>query len=76
IKINNMKNKSLVSLKKITSYALTLLVVISNFGFIPAAQAVNVPTLTIGSQTALNGAHIVVPITGSNFTIGENITGV
>lgn len=68
-----MKNKILKNIKRIGSYMLALLVIGSSFGFAPVTHATG-PTLTIGSQSALNSAHIVVPITGSAFTIGTDIT--
>ena len=68
-----MKNMLSTNLKTITSYVLTLTIVILGFGFVPVAQADITPTLTIGSQTASNGDSIVVPIVGSNFTTGADI---
>ena len=64
-----MKNKLLKNLKAIASYALALAVVVSSLGIVPAVQAnvVSTPTLTIGSQSASNGATINVPINASNF---------
>ena len=62
-----MKNKLLKNPKTISGYVLALLVVVSSFGFVPVAQADITPTLTIGSQSASNGATINVPINASNF---------
>jgi len=62
-----MKNKMLKNIKTIASYTLALLVIVSSLSFIPAVQAVDTPTLTIGSQVASNGANITVPISASNF---------
>ncbi|MDO8505746.1 MAG: cohesin domain-containing protein, partial [bacterium] len=62
-----MKNKTLISLKKIINYALVAVVVASNLSFVPVAKAVGEPTVTIGSQSALNGATINVPVDASNF---------
>lgn len=68
-----MNKRMSIKLKKITNGVLAMLIVVSSFGFVPAVQAVGTPTLTIGSQTAINGAHIVVPITGNNFTTDDDI---
>lgn len=62
-----MKNKMLKNIKSVISSILVLLVVLLNFSFVPAVYATG-PTLTIGSQTALNGANITVPISASNFS--------
>lgn len=70
-----MKNKASINLKKITSYMLALLMIFSNFAFFPTIKATATPTLTIGSQTAINGASIIVPITGNNFTADADIVG-
>lgn len=68
-----MKNKLLKSLKATAGYALALSVVISSLGFATKVQADEVPTLTIGSQTASNGATIDVPINATNLanTLGS-----
>ncbi len=63
-----MKNKLLASFRKIISCAFALSIIVSSFGFASVAKAVvAMPTLTIGSQSALNGASITVPISASNF---------
>jgi len=59
-----MKNKSLENVRTIVSYVFVLLVVV--FGFSGVARA-STPTVTIGSQSAVNRATINVPLTASNF---------
>src|SRR5674476_825344 len=59
-----MKNKSLENVRTIVSYVFVLLVVV--FGFSGVARA-STPTVTIGSQSASNGATINVPLTATNF---------
>lgn len=64
-----MNNKLLKNLKTITSYVIVLSIVVSNFGYIPVVKAgVVIPTLTIDSQSASNGATINVPINASDFS--------
>jgi len=63
-----MKNKLLTSLKKITSYVIALSMIALSFPLIPAAQADGTPTLTIASQSAVNGATIHVPVNASDFS--------
>lgn len=70
-----MKNKASINLKKITSYALALLMIFSNFAFFPTVKATATPTLTIGSQTASNGDTINVPINASDFSAYESNVG-
>jgi len=53
-------------MEKIRSYAFGLLIVVLGFSFAGMAHA-STATVTIGSQSAINGANISVPITASNF---------
>lgn len=64
-----MNSKILIRSKKIMSSALMFLMVGSNMAFIPTAMALALtPTLTIGSQSAVNGVTIHVPISATNFS--------
>lgn len=73
-----MKNKSLIIFKKIISYMLALLVVVSGLTFTSTAKAVGgtvlMPMLRIGSQSAENGANISVPLNASDFVDVEGMT--
>ena len=62
-----MENRLLKNLKTVTTCVIVLSIITLNLGFIPTVKAVETPTLTIDSQTALNGAIISVPISASNF---------
>ncbi|MEK9165469.1 MAG: immunoglobulin-like domain-containing protein, partial [Patescibacteria group bacterium] len=73
-----MKNKLSSNFKKIISYTLAPLIIFSNFAFFPTVKAVATPTLTIGSQSASNGATINVPLNASHFddVAGITLTGI
>jgi hypothetical protein len=59
-----MKNKLLKNIYVIISCVFVLLIVV--FGFSRVVHA-STPTVTIGSQSAVNGATINIPLTVSNF---------
>ena len=63
-----MKKTILHHLKKVMSSALAFLILITSLA--PSAIAAGEPTLTLGSQTALNGDTIFVPLTAKDFTTG------
>jgi len=62
-----MRNNMMTNLKRITISTLALLMIAFNLMVVPTASAVEIPSLTIGSQTASNGDTISVPIDATNF---------
>ena len=68
-------NKFLIRMKNAMSIILTLLMVVSNLAFIATAKAGVVPTLTIDSQSAINGANLNVAIIANDFSLFDSNVG-